>query len=77
MPQDYVGAFSYLFDKEEKIGAVLRTKKGVKPIFISPGNIVDIDSAIKIIMSVVKKYRLPEPIRAAHLYADEIKRMIK
>lgn len=73
-PENFKGAFSYLYQNSKKIGAVLRTKKNIKPIFISPGHMIDIDSSIKIILELTEKYRLPEPIRSAHLFAEEVKR---
>ncbi len=76
-PDEKPGSFSYLYDKKEKIGAVLRTRKGVRPIFISIGTCVDIESSVRIIMSMVSKYRLPEPLRQAHLYAAEVRNMLR
>ncbi len=67
------GDFSYLIHDSEVVGAVLRTKAHVKPVFISPGNLIDIDSSIKIILQLTEKYRLPEPIRFAHFFAEETK----
>ena len=64
------GSFSYLLDSEgRKLGAVLRTKDFVKPVYISPGQRMDISSSIKIILLCARKYRLPEPIRLAHQLA--------
>lgn len=68
------GSYNFLYYNEKIIGAVLRTKDSVKPIFISPGNLIDIDSSIKIVLQLSEKYRLPEPIRFAHNFAEEIKR---
>jgi deoxyribonuclease V len=48
------------------IGAVLRTKPNVKPVYISPGHLIDQDSAVELVMRCTSKYRLPDPIRAAH-----------
>lgn len=62
-------AFSYVFSGEKKIGAVLRTRENVKPVFVSPGTLVDIDSAIEIVKMVTGKYRIPEPLRLAHIYS--------
>lgn len=65
------GCFEYLYDKDEIIGAALRTRSGVKEVFISLGHRISLDSSIKIILSCCKKYRLPEPIRLAHQAAQE------
>ncbi|MCX8023156.1 MAG: endonuclease V, partial [Syntrophorhabdaceae bacterium] len=63
------GSFSYLYHRKTVVGAVLRTVKGVKPLFISPGHLIDIDSAIEIVMGTIKGFRIPEPIRRAHTMA--------
>jgi deoxyribonuclease V len=60
------GSHSPLIYKNEVVGTALRTKDGVKPVFISPGNKTDIDSTREIMMRCVGKYRLPEPTRHAH-----------
>ncbi|MDQ7034976.1 MAG: endonuclease V, partial [Anaerolineae bacterium] len=59
--------------KGQPLGVVLRTRAKVKPVYISVGHRADIDSAIKLIMSVTPKYRLPRPIRLAHNAAGEFK----
>ena len=65
------GDFSYMIDPDgAKIGAVLRTKDNTNPVFVSPGHLMDIDSAVKIILRVSPKYKIPEPIRAAHKAAS-------
>ncbi len=67
MPSPKRGSFSYIFSKDNFIiGAVLRTKDNTKPVFVSPGNLIDLDSSIKIILSVCKEFRIPEPLRIAH-----------
>lgn len=66
-PGNKKGDFSFLIDKAGKaIGAVLRTRDNIKPIFVSPGHLVDIDSSVRIILSCSPKFKIPEPIRAAH-----------
>ncbi len=62
---DARGAFTPLEDKKDTIGAVLRTREGVKPLYISTGHRVSLDSAIKLVLEATPKYRLPEPIRWA------------
>ena len=60
------GQFSELTHRGEKLGVVLRTRTNVKPVYISPGHLCDIDSAVAVVMRCTPKYRLPEPIRQAH-----------
>ena len=66
------GSFSDLHDKGEHLGVVLRTRTNVKPVYISPGHLCDIKSAIKLILDCTPKYRLPEPIRQAHNAAGQL-----
>jgi deoxyribonuclease V len=66
------GAFSYLFDqKKNKIGAVLRTRSNVKPVYVSVGNKIDLDSCIKIILMCTEKYRIPQAMRLAHYFSNQ------
>jgi deoxyribonuclease V len=65
------GAWSELRDKGALIGAVLRTRPKVKPVFISPGHLADLPTAIELVMRCTTRYRLPEPIRAAHNAAGD------
>jgi len=59
-------SYSLLKDKGETIGAVLRTRTKVKPVFVSVGNKCTLDDAIRIVLSCTTRYRLPEPTRLAH-----------
>jgi len=68
-PGDYVP----LVHNGETMGAVLRTKKDVKPVFVSPGHKIGLERAIDIILSSCRGYRLPEPTRKAHLAVNEIR----
>jgi deoxyribonuclease V len=71
IPGGKKGDFSAIKDEEGKmIGAVLRTRDNTKPVFVSPGHLMDIASAVKIIISCCPKYKIPEPIRAAHRAAS-------
>ena len=73
-PENQPGAFQYLKQNEEIIGAVLRTKKGVKPVIISPGHLLSLKSAIQIALKSCRGYRLPEPARLAHLLVNRFKK---
>jgi len=63
------GSYAPLFDGSEVIGAALRTKRGVKPVFVSIGHKVDLEAAIGWVLACCRGYRLPEPTRLAHLAA--------
>ena len=63
------GSFVEIRDNGEVIGAALRTKERVTPIYISIGHKVDLASAISWVMTCCRGYRIPEPTRLAHLAA--------
>jgi deoxyribonuclease V len=64
------GEWTPLKDKDEIIGAVLRTRPGVKPLFISPGHRISLETAIRYVMGCVTRYKLPETTRQAHRLAS-------
>ncbi len=64
------GSFAELRHNGEVIGAALRTKAGVTPVYVSIGHKVDLESAIFWVMECCRGYRLPEPARLAHLAAS-------
>jgi deoxyribonuclease V len=63
------GSYAELVDGEEIIGAALRTKLGTKPVYVSIGHKISLESAINWVMRCCRGYRLPEPTRLAHLAA--------
>lgn len=67
---DQRGAWTPLLDRGEIIGAVLRTRPGVKPLYISSGHRVSLDTAIAYVMACTRRYRLPETTRWAHRLAS-------
>jgi deoxyribonuclease V len=73
-PLEAAGNWSPLRHKDEVIGAVLRTKHRVNPIFISPGYLADIPSSIDLALRCVNGYRIPEPTRLAHLFVNALRR---
>jgi len=61
------GNHTPLTDKQgQLLGNVLRSKTNVKPIFVSPGHLVDVPGSLDILRQCIKGYRLPEPTRLAH-----------
>ena len=69
MPASDRGSVSWLCDAGEVIGAVLRTQPDVRPIYVSVGHRIDLQSAIGIVLQCSRRYRVPEPIRWAHALA--------
>jgi len=72
-PGNEKGSNSPLTYKGEKVGAVVRTRTNVKPLFISVGNKCTLNFAIKMTLACAKKYRLPEPTRIAHQTVTKLK----
>jgi len=73
------GSWTPLLDQKaggEQIGAVLRTRTGVQPIYVSQGNRVSLESAIRLTLAVTDGFRIPRPTRDADHFAGEIKRKI-
>jgi deoxyribonuclease V len=78
-PGEKKGSWTYLRDqgacrrragkRQETIGAVVRTRDGVKPVFVSVGHRVDLDSAVSLVLRCSPRYRLPETTRWAHRVA--------
>ena len=63
-----------LTDAGEQIGVVLRTRTGVKPLFVSPGHMADFTSSAQLVLRCCTRYRLPEPTRLAHIEVGRVKR---
>ncbi len=57
----------------EQIGVVLRTRSNVKPVFVSPGHLSDVQTAERLVLRCCTRYRLPEPTRRAHLAVSKLK----
>jgi deoxyribonuclease V len=69
VPDVEAGSSAELVDEGELIGAVLRTRAGVKPVYVSIGHKIDLPAALRWVMACCRGYRLPEPTRLAHLAA--------
>lgn len=68
------GSTSPLMDKGEQVGLVLRTRDGVRPLFISVGHRVDLASAKELVLACCTRYRLPEPTRQADIEVAKLKK---
>ena len=69
VPGTEPGSYTEVVDRDEIIGAALRTRQGVKPVYVSIGHKVDLQTAIHWVLECCRGYRLPEPTRLAHLAA--------
>ncbi|MAR92994.1 MAG: deoxyribonuclease V [Pseudomonadota bacterium] len=67
------GHWTPLLDDNEVIGAVLRTRVGVKPLYISPGHRISLEGAVHWVMACVTRFKLPETTRQAHHLASNLK----
>lgn len=63
---DARGSWAPLVDAGEVVGAVVRTRAGVRPLYVSVGHRVDLPSAIRIVLDTTRSFRIPQPIRLAH-----------
>lgn len=63
------GSRTPLFDGAEIVGAALRTRSGVRPVFVSIGHRITLDKACEVVLEI-SRFRLPEPLRAAHAAAQ-------
>lgn len=73
-PDSEAGSYTPLILGSETVGFVYRTKKNVKPVFLSPGYKTDLESAVTILRNTSGKYRIPEPTRQAHLLVNQLRR---
>lgn len=65
-PGNEAGSCAELLDNGEVIGAVLRTRTNVKPVYVSIGHKIDLPTAVRLVLGCCRGYRLPEPTRLAH-----------
>ncbi len=73
-PGEERGSWSEMIDKGEVVGAALRTKTRTQPIYVSPGHLIDLKSAIRLTLDADGGYRQPEPTRRAHLLVNALRR---
>lgn len=77
-PAQRRGAVSYLSDAQGSvIGAAVRTRDGVRPVFVSVGHRIGLAQAIRLTLRCAQGFRIPEPTRQAHLLAERVKRRVQ
>ena len=70
------GCATPLRHKGEVVGWVFRSRDGVKPIYISPGHLSDLESSRDIIHRCLSRFRIPEPLRQAHNLATQLRKAL-
>jgi deoxyribonuclease V len=68
------GQCSPLMREGKQIGAVVRTKDRVKPVFVSQGHRVSLERAVEIVLQCARRYRISEPIRRAHVLVNRMRK---
>ncbi|MGB1206910.1 MAG: deoxyribonuclease V [Chitinophagales bacterium] len=68
------GSTADIYDNNELLGVVLRSRSKVKPIYISVGHRITLPEALKLMQHCISTYRLPAPTRQAHLIANQMRR---
>ena len=75
-PGPAVGDWTPLTDERDAgdvMGAVLRTREKVNPIFVSVGHRIDLEAAVKVVLACVDRTRIPKPTREADRWVGEVK----
>jgi len=67
------GQWTPLMDGEHRIGAVLRTRDHVKPVFVSVGHRIDLPTAVAVVLRCLDGYRIPKPTRQADQFVGQLK----
>jgi deoxyribonuclease V len=68
------GSTAELVHRGEVVGMAVRTRSGVKPVYVSPGHRMDLETAVEIVLGVSPRYREPETTRHAHRLVNELRR---
>jgi deoxyribonuclease V len=70
---DVKGSYTYLRYRNRVIGAVVRTRSKVKPIFVSPGYYMTVDDAVRLALETCTRFRIPEPTRQANILVNSVR----
>jgi len=72
-PDLEAGSYNRLIWKGKQIGLILRTRKGIRPLYVSPGHRVMLTECLEITLGCVTRYRLPVPVRQADLLSRRLR----
>jgi deoxyribonuclease V len=68
------GSIAPLVHDGRGVGYVVRTRRGTKPVFVSPGNLISPEAAVDLVLACTVRYRVPEPVRQAHLLVNRLRK---
>jgi deoxyribonuclease V len=68
------GSMSPIWDQGEIVGMAVRTKAGSRPVYVSTGHAMDLETAVAAVLSTTSTSRIPAPIREAHRISREVRR---
>lgn len=71
-----VGDASLITYQKRAVGYYFKSKKNCKPLIVAPGHKISLESSLNLIKSCIRGYKLPEPTRMAHLFANRIKKEV-
>lgn len=74
LPGPKRGSATKMMAGDEEVGVVLRTRDGVKPLYVSPGHMVDLATSVQVVLAAGRGYRLPEPTRIAHITVAQLRK---
>jgi len=77
LPAPEKGSLTPIYHRNELIANTLRTKDKVKPVFVSAGHLLDLETATSIALETTRKHKLPEPTRLADHYAEVFKQEVR
>lgn len=69
----FAGAHVPLLYKNKVVGMAVRTRAHGRPVFVSPGHKMDLESAVKMTLSLCRGYRIPEPLRQVHIFVNRLR----
>ncbi|QRN96686.1 endonuclease V [Archangium violaceum] len=69
------GSLAEIVHQGEVVGMAVRTRKGVLPVYVSPGHLMDLPTAVELVLRVSPRYREPETTRFAHRLVNEVRRL--
>jgi deoxyribonuclease V len=69
-----VGDTAPIFNANVEVGRSIRSRESVKPLYVSPGHKMDVETSVKTVIDLLRGYRLPEPLRLAHIMVNKYRR---